>query len=100
LAQEPLVLHQPQEPIYLLSSDIPEIKFSITPNPIANVGSVKTNMEKCNITIFDNLGRKLFDKIINYDVDIDFSNWVSGIYSIRYSDLQSSQSMTEKFVIK
>jgi hypothetical protein len=78
----------------------PEIKFSITPNPIANVGSIKTNMEKCNVTIYDNLGRILIDKVINYDVDIDFSNWVSGIYSIRYSDLQSSQSMTEKFVIK
>lgn len=78
----------------------PEIKFSITPNPIANVGSIKTNMEKCNVTIYDNLGRNLFDKIINYDVDIDFSNWVSGIYSIRYSDLQSSQSKTEKFIIR
>jgi hypothetical protein len=83
-----------------LSQDEFELsKFVISPNPARSslklrIPSVKSDM---SLTVYDVLGKKIYQGVITQlESLVDVSNWKSGIYLVKVTDGQSTQ--TKRFI--
>jgi hypothetical protein len=80
-------------------SDFTKKEFSISPNPASSKLNVflPNNFENANITVFDILGKKVYNRTVNgLTSKIDVSKWNSGVYLVRVSNDNATQ--TKRFV--
>jgi hypothetical protein len=75
-------------------------EFSISPNPATSKLNVylPQNSKNANISVYDVLGKKVYSKSIDAlsSTSVDVSNWNSGVYIIRISSDNTTQ--TKRFV--
>jgi hypothetical protein len=74
-------------------------KFVISPNPGRNTLNLKVPQVQSNmvVTVYDVLGKKIYQNEINQlRSSVDVSQWRSGIYLVKVTDGQSTQ--TKRFI--
>ena len=65
--------------------EIPEIELGIYPNPTNDKFTVKTDSEGfSDLVVFDVLGNIMMSVRFQRSVEIDASNWASGVYFVHY----------------
>ena len=70
-------------------------KFTIYPNPVKDKLNFKGQfIEPLNVSIYDTLGKKIFNKTVEVNSDLDVSNLQSGFYIIKFEGFND----TYKFV--
>jgi Secretion system C-terminal sorting domain len=81
-----------------------ENQFSIFPNPTSGNFSIKNNLfeNETFLNVFDILGNKIIsnEKIDNNSKEIDLSNFASGMYFVKISDVNNNILQTEKIIKK
>ena len=80
-------------------NDLKPSDFTITPNPVNTILQLKTNTigKILDVEIFDILGKKVYaQKIHDLNESINVSGWGQGIYLVKVSNENSSQ--TKKFI--
>jgi hypothetical protein len=72
-------------------------KFSISPNPSNSKIKLNlpTSVTKASVQVFDILGKEIYSSA-EYNSFINVSNWSKGIYLVKVSDSQSTQ--TKQFI--
>jgi hypothetical protein len=81
----------------LSTSNFDEDKIKIYPNPTSGILNIQTdNISEFNIEIFDLIGKKV-GQFSNQN-QLDISNYKSGIYLIKITDLQSNMTITQKVI--
>jgi hypothetical protein len=83
----------------LSTPELTRKEFSISPNPASSKLNVflPNNFENANITVFDILGKKVYNRTVNgLTSKIDVSKWNSGVYLVRVSNDNATQ--TKRFV--
>ncbi|NNK41012.1 MAG: T9SS type A sorting domain-containing protein, partial [Winogradskyella sp.] len=78
---------------------IPTGEFTISPNPSRNKLNVKLSSynESLKLEVFDVLGKKIhMGKVTNLETTVNVSNWKSGVYLVRISNDNVSQ--TKRFI--
>jgi len=77
--------------------DANENSLLIFPNPVKNELTINNISFNTTISIFDLMGRLLFNKVSNYSNEkIDISNFANGVYTIRV--LSNNVIKSEKFI--
>ncbi|WP_299126979.1 T9SS type A sorting domain-containing protein [uncultured Winogradskyella sp.] len=74
-------------------------EFSISPNPAKDKLNLKLNSFSAilNLEVYDVLGKRIYKKSINrLETSIDVSNWKSGVYLVRVSNDETTQ--TKRFI--
>lgn len=75
-------------------------EFAISPNPAKrelHVTLSKKSDKDLTIEVFDVLGKRVYkDLITRLEYSVNVSNWKSGIYLVRVTDDQSTQ--TKRFI--
>ena len=75
-------------------------RFLISPNPATknlNIGISYETSRDYNLEVYDVLGKQIYiDQLTSDDTSIDVTNWRSGIYLIKLSSDQSTQ--TKRFI--
>ncbi len=74
--------------------------ISIYPNPINDMASIRTNIENAHIILFDNLGRSIAEKKVNFDIDIDLSAFSRGIYILKIENTKTSENWIKKLIVQ
>jgi hypothetical protein len=79
-----------------------KLSASIFPNPASDVINIffPSNYQYLNLEIFDNDGRKLFEKIVFNNNPISIEKFNEGIYLYRLSDKESNSVQSGKLIIK
>ncbi|NNC45252.1 MAG: T9SS type A sorting domain-containing protein [Winogradskyella sp.] len=78
---------------------VPTGEFTISPNPSRNKLNVKLSRynESLKLEVFDVLGKKVYmGKVANRETTVNVSNWKSGVYLVRISNDNVSQ--TKRFI--
>ena len=81
--------------------DIPDFTFNIFPNPtsnLLNINYVDTKSSIADLSIFDVLGRNIYQDNIRGNTQLDVSDWSGGIYFCRIQ--VNNQSVVKKFIKK
>ncbi len=84
-----------------LIPDVPDFAFNIFPNPTSNLLNINYIHEEnkiADLTIFDVLGRNVYQNNIQQNTQLDVSNWSNGIYFCRIQT--GNQFAVKKFIKK
>ena len=80
------------------SNKIDETKISLYPNPIEDFLYLQTD-QVVNVVIFDNYGRKVFEKNNAEALKIDLSGLIKGVYFIKFNS-NENQFLIKKLIKK
>ncbi|MCQ4138747.1 family 16 glycosylhydrolase [Chryseobacterium sp. EO14] len=78
-------------------TDFLKAKELLYPNPVENILNLKLPENKNTVTLYDFSGKKLFEKNVGTNLELDFSSFTAGTYLIR---IENSKGVNTYKIVK